>query len=73
MSATMARKMSPAEAARVDEVEQRRRDGVVTEADMIDRWHILWPLSSPIPPAPAFPTARRRRRSIGTNVSIAPT
>lgn len=44
MSATLAREMPAAEVARVDEIEQRRRDGIVTEADLIDRWRIIWPL-----------------------------
>lgn len=72
MSAALAREMSAAETARVDEIEQRRRDGVVTEADLMERWQILWPLYFADPAGGwTFPCEHVGVEcSIGTNVSI---
>lgn len=72
MSAAMEQGMSQADADRVEEIEQRRRDGIVTETDLIDRWRIVWPLFFADPGAGwTFPGEHVGVEcSIGTNASI---
>jgi len=41
--ATMRRDLTPRQRARIEEIEQRRRDGRVTEAELVERFGLLWP------------------------------
>jgi pimeloyl-ACP methyl ester carboxylesterase len=43
LDANLRRGMTDDEQARVDEIEQRRRGGQVTEADLLERFRIVWP------------------------------
>jgi pimeloyl-ACP methyl ester carboxylesterase len=62
----------PAGTARLDEIEQRRRDGTVTEAELVERNAIVWPAYFADPatatPAPARVGVRSSREA---NASIA--
>lgn len=66
-------RMTPAQVARVKEIEQRRRDGVVTEAELVERMGLLWPRWYAYPergdPSPV--THIGPRGSIETNQSMA--
>ena len=37
-------RLSPGQIARIEEVEALRREGAATEADLLERWAIVWPL-----------------------------
>jgi pimeloyl-ACP methyl ester carboxylesterase len=41
--ATLRRGLTESERARVDEVGQRRRVGTVTEAELLERFALIWP------------------------------
>ncbi len=71
--ANLRRAISPGQAARIDEVEAARREGRATEADLLERWEIVWPVSFAHPEsAPPLPVARAGVRcSADTNASIA--
>ena len=43
LDANLRRGMTDEERARVDEIEQRRRGGEVTEAELLERFRIVWP------------------------------
>ena len=53
---SLRRSLSPEQIARIDEVEELRRRGEATEADLIERFTIMWPLfyahPETAPPAP---------------------
>jgi pimeloyl-ACP methyl ester carboxylesterase len=67
------RVLSPEQATRVEEVEARRREGIATEADLLERWDIVWPFyvahPESAPPNPAKRTGVQC--SADTNASIA--
>lgn len=66
------RLMSAQQSARVDEIEARRRRGEATEADLVERSEVLWPLYFADPAAaPPHPSGRIGVAcSTGTNASI---
>ena len=65
------RPLSDEEVARIDEVEELRRHGEATEADLIERWAILWPLLFARPEdASLAPAHVGVECSTGTNASI---
>jgi pimeloyl-ACP methyl ester carboxylesterase len=71
--ANLRRLMSPGQAVLVDDIEERRRRGEVTEADLKERSAVIWPLYFAHPES-APPLAGTRvgvECSIGTNASIA--
>ena len=65
-------RLSQAEVARVEEIEARRREGEATEADLLERFALIWP-GYFVDPQRALPPPRRIgvEASIGTNRSIA--
>jgi len=72
LDANLRRGLSEPERLRVDDIEERRRAGDVTEEDLVDRYRILWPqyFAEPLS-APASPERVGVRASIETNSSIA--
>jgi proline iminopeptidase len=64
--------LSDAARARVDQIEARRRDGLGDEADLAERFGLLWPQYFADPPsAPPLPVARFGAEcSIQTNASL---
>ncbi len=44
LDANLRRRLSGDEVACLDEIEARRRQGNVTEAELLERWHLTWPL-----------------------------
>jgi proline iminopeptidase len=66
------RGLSRDQVARIEEIEGRRRDGLVTESDLLERWRALWPQWFPDPAAaPRDPiTHIGARASIETNASL---
>jgi proline iminopeptidase len=72
MDANLRRGLDTAQIARVDEIEQRRRDGVVGEAELVERFGILWPQFFYVRErVGAVPARVGVRASIETNTSIA--
>ncbi len=72
LDANLRRGMTDDERARVDEIEERRRGGAVTEADLLERFRLVWPhyfarRERAIPP----PKHVGVQSSIETNRSIA--
>ncbi len=72
LDANLRRGMTGDERARVDEIEERRRGGAVTEADLLERFRLVWPhyfarRERAIPP----PKHVGVQSSIETNRSIA--
>ncbi len=66
------RRMTPAERARVDEVEELRRQGEATEEDLQDRFALLWPQYFADPSGVTrVPPRIGRECSRDTNASIA--
>jgi pimeloyl-ACP methyl ester carboxylesterase len=63
--------LTPQQEARVDAIEQARRDGTVSEADLIERWAMVWPRYFADPaaalPAPSHVGVECSRQ---TNVSL---
>jgi pimeloyl-ACP methyl ester carboxylesterase len=55
--ANLRRRLSSEAVARLDEIESRRRDGEVTEAELVERFGILWPqyFADETHPLSAFP------------------
>jgi pimeloyl-ACP methyl ester carboxylesterase len=47
-------KLSPDVVARLDELEARRREGAVTEPELVERFRIIWPAFFAEQPAPSF-------------------
>ena len=43
LDANLRRRLSDEDVARVDEIETRRRAGAATEAELLERWHVMWP------------------------------
>ena len=70
--ANLRRGLTDAQIARVDEVERRRREGVVTEAELVERMSILWPgwFADPEGAAPCPITHIGARCSTEVNVSL---
>jgi len=72
LDANLRRGMTDEERTRVDEIEERRRDGEVTEADLLERFRLVWPhyfvRSERASPPPEHIGVRS---SIETNRSIA--
>jgi pimeloyl-ACP methyl ester carboxylesterase len=70
--ATLHQGLTKAQSARVREVEELRRQGVVTEADLVDRMAILWPrfFADPDAAAPSPVTNIGPRSSIEVNASL---
>ncbi len=70
--ANLRRTLSLDEAARIDEIEERRRRGEATEADLVERSKLVWPCYFADPAtAPPHPTAHIGVEcSTGTNASI---
>ena len=72
MGENIRRRLTPEQRARVDEVEQLRRDGKATEADLRDRMEMIWPQyfahpeQAPPPPRTSIGTESSR----DTNASI---
>jgi pimeloyl-ACP methyl ester carboxylesterase len=72
LDANLRRGLDDAQVARVDEIEQRRRDGVVSEAELVERFGILWPQFFHVRErVGAVPARAGVRASIETNTSIA--
>jgi pimeloyl-ACP methyl ester carboxylesterase len=72
LDANLRRGMTDQERARVDEIEARRREGAVREADLVERFRLVWPQyfarrEKAIPP----PARVGVEASIETNRSIA--
>jgi pimeloyl-ACP methyl ester carboxylesterase len=72
LDANLRRGMTDQERARVDEIEARRREGAVSEADLVERFRLVWPQyfarrEKAIPP----PARVGVEASIETNRSIA--
>lgn len=72
LNANLRRGLSPEEVARLDETEARRQAGKVTEAELVERFALIWPqlfldpsLALPSPPHVGV------EASIGTNRSLA--
>lgn len=57
LDATLRRGLAPETVARLDDTEARRRDGNVTEEDLVERFSILWPqyFADPADPIAASP------------------
>jgi proline iminopeptidase len=71
LNANLRRALTPEQAARIDEVEARRREGAVTEAELVERFRLIWPPFFADPGRMAPPPARVGvDASIGTNRSI---
>jgi proline iminopeptidase len=72
MDAGFRRGLAPETVARLDEIEARRREGEVTEADLVERFAITWPqwffVRDRLPPSPAHVGVEA---SIGVNRSLA--
>jgi pimeloyl-ACP methyl ester carboxylesterase len=70
--ANLRRGLSDAEIARVEAVERRRREGVVTDAELVERMSILWPrwFADPENAAPCPITHVGARCSTEVNVSL---
>jgi len=67
----MQRRLSAEEVARVEEIEELRRAGKVTDDQLVERWRLLWPqffLHEELASAP--PKRVGPQCSIGTNASI---
>jgi pimeloyl-ACP methyl ester carboxylesterase len=67
------RVLSSEQGARIEEVEARRREGTATEADLLERWAIVWPFYFAHPES-APPNSLERagvQCSADTNASIA--
>jgi pimeloyl-ACP methyl ester carboxylesterase len=69
----LCRALSPVEVARIEEVEALRRAGAATEADLLERWAIVWPMYFAHPEdAPPNPLGRAGVQcSADTNASLA--
>jgi proline iminopeptidase len=67
------RTMSREDAARVEEIEALRREGRATEADLLERFNLVWPhyFSDPARAAPNPANRIGARASTETNASIA--
>jgi proline iminopeptidase len=69
--ANLRRGLAPDRVARLDEVEEQRRAGRATEADLLERFAILWPQFFANPDNwPGFPDRVGVACSAGTNASI---
>ena len=70
--ATMRRGLAPADVARIDAIEERRRRGKVTEAELIERMSYLWPrwFADPNHAAPNPVEHIGPRSSVETNASL---
>jgi pimeloyl-ACP methyl ester carboxylesterase len=72
MGENMARRLTPEQAGRVDEVEELRRRSEATEDDLRERWAILWPTFFADPAMATAPPERVGRDcSRDTNASVA--
>jgi pimeloyl-ACP methyl ester carboxylesterase len=72
VDANLRRRLTEDERARLDEVEERRRAGEVTEAELLERFALVWPQYFADPATAADPPARvGAQASIGTNRSLA--
>ena len=72
LDANLRRGLTDAERARVDEIEERRRGGEVGEAELVERFRLVWPQYFARREALTPPPARVGvRSSIETNRSIA--
>ncbi len=71
--ATMRRGLTSAEVVRIEEVEDLRRRGEATEADLLERFELLWPrwFADPEHAAPSPVRHIGARSSTETNASIA--
>jgi pimeloyl-ACP methyl ester carboxylesterase len=72
--ANLRRRLAPEAVARLDEIEARRRDGEVTEAELVERFGIVWPqyFADETHPLSAFPGEHVGvEASIGVNRSLA--
>jgi pimeloyl-ACP methyl ester carboxylesterase len=72
--ANLRRRLTPEAVARLDEIEARRRDGAVTEAELVERFGIIWPqyFADDHHPLSAFPGEHVGvDASIGVNRSLA--
>jgi pimeloyl-ACP methyl ester carboxylesterase len=52
LDATLRADLAPETVARLDEIEARRREGVVTEEELVERFGVLWPRYFADPQAP---------------------
>ena len=43
MDSNLRRRLSDGQVARIEEIEARRREGEVTEAELFERWELVWP------------------------------
>jgi proline iminopeptidase len=73
MGANLRRNLAPEQRARVDEVEELRRQGEATEDDLYERFTLIWPNYFADPAGVAQPAPGRvgRECSTETNASIA--
>jgi pimeloyl-ACP methyl ester carboxylesterase len=72
--ANLRRRLTPEAVARLDEIEARRRDGDVTEAELVERFAIVWPqyFADDRHPLSAFPGEHVGvEASVGVNRSLA--
>ena len=72
VDANLRRGLSDAQLERLDDIERRRREGDVTEADLVERFAVVWPRYFVRPKGAALPPARVGvQASIETNRSLA--
>lgn len=72
VDANLRRRLTEDERARLDEVEERRRSGEVTEAELLERFALVWPQYFADPETAPDPPARVGvQASIQTNRSLA--
>ena len=70
--ANLRRRMAPDEVVRLDEIEARRREAIVTEPELVERFRIVWPRFFAEEPAPPFPAEHVGvQASIDVNRSLA--
>jgi proline iminopeptidase len=65
MDASFRRSLTPEQVARIDGIEERRRAVDVTEAELVERWALVWPLFFADPGRASPPPAR-----VGVEASI---
>jgi proline iminopeptidase len=72
LDANLRRGLTSKQIARLDEIELRRRAGLVTEAELVERFALIWPQFFADPGRASPPPARVGvEASIGTNRSLA--
>ena len=73
MDSNLRRRLSDGQVARIEEIEARRREGEVTEAELFERWELVWPFWFADPEAAAPDPVRHigPQSSMEVNASLA--